>query len=76
MQKGALMYCDTCGLLLSTSEPEYKCSTVFLGRIYRHEQADPAYKWLFLSVQRSVEEPGLKISVVFIQYEMPTTYRE
>lgn len=62
MQKGTLICYDTCSLLVFNSKRvEYKCSTVYLGRIYRHEQSDISYQCLLLSIQRIVERPGVKI---------------
>lgn len=64
-------------VVFSSKTVEYKCSTVYLGRIYRHEQSDIAYQCLLLSAQRIVERPGVKIFGwgFFCQYEVPTTYR-
>lgn len=48
MQKGTLIYYDTCTQLflanVNLRTVEYACSAMYLGRIYRHEQSDIAYQ--------------------------------
>lgn len=88
MRKHTLCYDTFYGFLDSVNlrTVEYRCSAVYLGRTYRHEQSDIAYQGLLLSAQRIVERPGVKLwwvgvfLLVFVwffisQYEMLTTRR-